>query len=251
MGAVTTRLLVAAMTLAMVTTSHVAAAQDCERGRELFDRAIEALGEGRAALGRDLLDESSRVCPRFATYMNLAIALRRTGEVPRAIELLRELLSGRHGELDPARRRDVEAQLELAVAELATLRLRVSGPNRTSVEVDGEVVGTSRGSAPLDVPIAAGEHMVRVAADGWSARRERVTVASGELRDLAIALTRAPELAPADSEDEESSFPTGWVLGGVAAVLAVAAIIAVVVVVTQNDAQDPRVVGAYETLRFP
>jgi hypothetical protein len=243
------RVLFAAATIACLQIPRPAAADDCDRGRELFDRAIDALGEGQAALGRDLLYESAEVCPRFATFMNLAIALRRTGETPRALELLRDLLAGRHGELDPERRADVEAQIELAVGELATLRVRVRGPERARVEVDGEEVGESTGRTPFDIPIAAGDHLVRIAADGWSARRERVTVTSGEVRDLTLVLSQAPNLE--SEETEESSFPTAWVVGGVIALAVVGAVVAIVWATTRGEEQDPRVVGTFETLRFP
>jgi len=245
----TLRLITLLAVLASSLGSSVAAAQDCDRGRELFERAVRVLEEGRAALGRDLLLESSRECPRFATYMNLAIALRRTGESPRAVELLRALLAGEHGELDAARRGDVEAQLELAVEELAIVRLRVTGPEQTTVEVDGAAVAESARETPVDIPVAAGSHIVNVAAEGWSAQRERVVVASGDVHELHLTLTPTPSLQDEPSDDE-SSFPTLWVVGGLA-LASVIAVVAIVLVTSSGGEEEPRVIGSFETLLFP
>jgi hypothetical protein len=71
------------------------------------------------------------------------------------------------------------------VAQKGTLSVRPS-PDSAVVFVDGSKVGTGR----AQVPVSEGAHQVRATAHGYTAKAESLTVEGGELRRVAINLSR-------------------------------------------------------------
>lgn len=129
-----------------------------QRARSLFERAVVLLREGRAAEGRDLLRESLAILPTVATRYNLAVALRRTGEVTEARFLLRRL---REEGLDENQRARIDEQLQLIAAQVATLEISVEGAQeRAEIEVDGISVGEAGNHTPFRIDVDPGEHSV-------------------------------------------------------------------------------------------
>lgn len=185
------------------------------RARSLFERAIEELREGHAAAGRDLLRRSLAILPTVATRYNLAVALRRTGEVTEAQFLLQRLLAE---ELTEAQRARVQEQLDSIDDQIATLEIRVrGGAAPASVEIDGIEVGEVDDAAPLRVSVDPGRH--------------RVAALSGNLRGTADAeldrgQTRRVELslAPFVEPGAPGPDPWPWVIAALAVVAAGAAV---------------------------
>ncbi len=180
------------------------------RARALFEQALEELREGRAAAGRDLLRRSLAILPTVATRYNLAVALRRTGEVTEAQFVLQRLLE--EGLEEPERAR-IEAQLEAVRAQIATLVITVSGGAAAAqIEVDGVEVGQS-GPRPLRVQVDPGRHRV-AALEGTLRGTADAEVDAGDARPIALRL--APFADPA----AEGVDPWPWVVTAIAVVAA-------------------------------
>jgi len=251
----------AALVLAGLVAHAAPAHADEAEARRLFENALEALEQGRAAEGRDLLRRSIELHPTLAARVNLAIALRRTGEPVEAMAVLEELLEGRHGRLSPAQRRRIEEQRDLARAEVATLHVSVRGPPSAPVEIDGEPSGTALAGEPLSVTVSPGRHVVAAAADGFAPARVGVRVEAGRTEEVALLLTSRAPVGPslvgtgeagANIEDDAGGSGGGvplwvWIAGG--AVLAAAGVVAVVLLIG-GDESEPTL-GTFVTLRGP
>jgi hypothetical protein len=236
--------------LFLIGSPSLAAADDVEDARRLFEQALDALQAGRAAEGRDLLRRSLAAHPTLAARVNLGIALRRTGEAPEAVEIFESILEG---DLSAEDRELVEAQLAQAREEVATLRVSVEGPPGADVEVDGRPVG-SASDEPLVVPVGAGTHVVVARAEGWRDARETLGVEPGGSRDVTVALVRSTESGGdgaqplAVDEASDSGVPLWvWIVGGVILAGVAAAITAAIVVSGQQN--DDGAVGTFYTLR--
>ena len=245
-----------------------ARADDRELARELFEQGTTALRDGRVEEGRDLLRESLELFPNLPTRFNLAVALRRAGDLLDAIELLEALAAGEHGRLSEEQHAEVARQLEQARSELPTLRVSVRGVPTASVRVDGQLAGSVSGST-LDVPVDPGTHVVQASADGYEDASQTVSAGRGDrvavvLRPRAVVpspehVARAEQAAALEAErgaepaleasvDDEGP-PWGWIAVG-AAVLA-GAVVGTVLLVgggTAEPVRDP-VTGLAITLR--
>lgn len=210
------------------------------RAEALFIEARELLMAGRTAEGRDLLREAIELYPTLNAALNLAMALRQTGQITESIELLGRVGAEEFGPLDEPRRTVFDRALAGAQRDLGRIRVRVSGVSEATVEVNGTPEGTVTNAAPLMVEVNPDEHVIAVStADGQSMRR-RVRVGRGERTDVGF------ELEPQPLEAEASN-AIWWVLG----TGAVAAIVAgIVIAVVANSQPDPEPVGdLFLTLR--
>ncbi len=100
---------------------------------------MSALESNDPTLARDLFESSLERCQRPSTAFNLALALRRSGEVRRALSVLRDVLAGDLGVLDAEQRAFAEEALTLTRGDLATVVVTVS-----LADVDGSVDDTDR-----------------------------------------------------------------------------------------------------------
>ncbi|MEM9190963.1 MAG: hypothetical protein AAGF12_17390 [Myxococcota bacterium] len=175
------------------------------RARALFDEAVERLRAGNAAEGRDLLRRSLAILPTIPTRYNLAVALRRTGEVTEAQFHLRQLLE--EG-LSEAQRQQIAEQLQPLQREIATLVIHVDHPEGAErVEIDGLEVGETHAAAPLRVEVDPGQHRVS-AYQGNLRGSGDVEMERGETRQLDLLLRPVAEGAAS---------PWPWIIVGATA----------------------------------
>ncbi len=242
------------LALSLLLGGAVAAAQDKPaaqtesteaKARELFEEAMQAMGVGNAALGRDLLRRSLALDARIPTRYNLGIALRKTGQTTEAIDTFEGLLNERV--LSHAHRAEIEEQLKGAKAELAILTVDLAGADGASIELDGQPVGEATGETPLRLVIDPGPHIVTARAGGTS--QQKIDAGPGETVAVTLHVLSITERDRANKEKRRRK-RAGWISGGVAVV---AAIVVTAVVVSQN--QTPGVAparpgdGSIEALR--
>ena len=216
---------------AAASVASVAAAQESsvslsakENAKLLFDEAVEQLDAGRGAVGRDLLRRSLALYPTVATRYNLGVALRQTGETSEAIATFEGLLEA--GGLNEVLAEKTQQQLKAARAELATLRIAVTGTARAEIEVDGRSMGEATPASPLVVQVDAGERAVVGRADGVS--RQRVQVARGETKDVTLHVIPSAERKRAEKRRRRRR--AAWIT--VAAAVTAGAVTALVVTQT-------------------
>lgn len=201
-----------------------------EKARELFDQATQALKEGNAAVGRDLLRRSLALDARMPTRYNLGIALRRTGQTTEAIDTFEGLL--RERSLTRRQRKGIQQQLDGARAELATLIVELAGADRAEIELDGRPVGEASGKAPLRLVIDPGAHVVTARAGGTA--QQSIDVGPGETLKATLHVMSVAERDRADKEKRRRR-RAGWISGGIAVA---AAVVVTAVLVSQNQTVD-------------
>lgn len=170
-----------------------------ERGVALFDEEqfTAALAEFEAAYA---------ISHRPALLFNIGQIQARLGHAVESADALEAYLE-QVAEVPAERRALVEA-------EIATQRGRIVSVTVTA-DVDGAMVSlddVDRGTTPLPAPlrVSAGEHLLRVSADGHETSQQRFRVAGGEERALSIDLVR---LAGARAGGGAAPFPTITVIG--------------------------------------
>jgi hypothetical protein len=153
------------------------------RGGLVELRFEEALAAAESLLGRDDLSEPGRV-EALVLRSQAHVAL---GDFGAAEEDYREILRASPGFTPDPPSTPSKAQQRFDKVRAATvgeLRLAID-PSDAKVRVDG------REAAPRPdgvLPLVAGAHDVEVARDGFDPRTERVEVAPGETRELALQL---------------------------------------------------------------
>lgn len=110
------------------------------------------------------------------------------GRYAEAAETIDEYLR-RARDLPADRRQEVTRMLTTLRGFIAHLRVRVT-PADATVALDGEPVSRERLASALTVN--PGRHVVAVQRPGYTVRAEPVVVASGESRDVVVALSAAP-----------------------------------------------------------
>lgn len=174
---------------AVVTAAGASAgAQPRSEAEERYERGVAlytarnyegALAEFQRSFvlsdGVDLLFNIGRTYQAMARYPEAATAIEEY--LRRARDLSRE------------RRDEVTRILETLRAFIAHLRVRVT-PADAAVSIDGEAVARERLAMPLAV--GPGRHVVAAQRPGFATRSEAVVVASGDSRDVTLALLPAP-----------------------------------------------------------
>jgi hypothetical protein len=233
----------------MIASSIPAGAQDVdreERARRLFAEANGLMDEGRFPDACDRLEQALELAPLPAVANNLAIARRATGDAVGAQAVLSELLAGSYGVLSDERRREVAALRREVAAEIATLRIRVTGAEQATVRFDGVEVGIVRRDVVRRVPANGGAHVVTATAEDGRRQERRLEVEPGETAEVALHFSSrhfsrrdgpsdlfAP--APEDSEGSGSALP--WVLGVAGGLVAIGVAVVIVIVVAGGGSE--------------
>ncbi len=198
----------------------------------LFDKGVADMQAGRFDTGCLAIEESYRIDPRPGTLFTLAECETKRGRIATALRHYDDYLAA-YGALSPDKRRKqgdrekiCRAQREAlssTVPEL-TLALPANAPPGTVVMRDGVVVD----KVDLGVPIRVdpGDHVIVTRAPGRPASTERVRLAVGERRGIALVVLEpapvVPVAAPADAQEG-----TNWRFGvGIASVSVGAALLA-------------------------
>lgn len=196
------------------------------RALAYFERGLERLRQGDAAAGRDLLRQSLSIYPNVATRFNLAVALRRTGEVTESRHVFRALLD--EPGLRPQERADIERELATVDGAVATLVLSVDPPRDAELEVDGFSAGSIPAGRRLSVSVDPGTHSVSALAGVLRGTAELEVTAGGVERAV---LT----LAPLGDRGDASGLHWGLGLGLTGLLVGAAAVLVAVLASPQSE----------------
>ena len=153
---------------------------------ELFRQGMQAMERNRFDEAVELLRASLASTARPATAFNLALALRATGRLSDASQILEGLLAGRYGELREAGADEAREVLATLQGEMSELSLDVDGPDDVQVRIDGGRLTLDRGRAV--VRLDPGRHVVVVSALDHRTFEQEVRLSRGERARLAVHL---------------------------------------------------------------
>lgn len=198
--------LVALLLTSALLASGTASAQQPEAGAEdprraeakaHFLRGVEHSGrsEWDAAVAEFL--RSREVLPTSTNTYNAAVALRKAKRFDEALEMYEALLR-EFPEIPASEKQLAERELEQLRTSIGTIEL-AGGVARAKIVIDGRERGVYPPAAPLRV--GAGQHTVRVSADGYLPFEARIEVVGGQTAKVAVvlpALTAAGRLSVAE-----------------------------------------------------
>lgn len=174
---------------------------------EIWERLLATLGEERGY----------KVC------YNLGLAYQKLGDATHAIERM-ESFANRAAK-DDERQKDALERVRAMKASLGALHVAASPEGQVALVRVGAAEARPAGFL---VYLAPGEHEVELYTGTARARRVRVTLVAGMTKELALeaatpakdnATTLRPGPSPAPAA-ETSSFPTAWLMGGLAVTVA-------------------------------
>lgn len=174
----------ALLAAAVVCSSAARAQQPRTEAQERFARAM-TLFEQRNYEGA--LAEFQRVhelTRRADLLFNIGRAQQALGRYPEAAAAVEEYLR-QTTDLPPQRRAEVQELLASVRRYIAYVRLSAT-PEAAAVRLDGRPVEAAQ--RPADIPVSPGRHTVEVTLDGHRPERQEVLLASGDRRELRVAL---------------------------------------------------------------
>ena len=176
----------AAWTLLTLTTT--AGAQPRSEAEVRFERGV-AMFTARNYEGALVeFQRSLALSGGVDLLFNIGRTYQEMGRYAEAAGVIDEYLR-RARDLTPERRQEVTRMLTSLRGFIAHLRVRVT-PVDATVALDGEPVDRARLAGSLAVN--PGRHVVTVQRPGFTTRAEPVVVASGETREVTVALSAAP-----------------------------------------------------------
>jgi len=167
-----------------------------EEARRRYAQGSEFYRRGRFAEAVAEFSEAYSLWPNPTILYALGQAYEGQSDVNRAIETYQRYLEvAPEGDL---RRQDAELHIEALRGLLAVVHVVVNVD--ASVVVDGEVVG----SAPGDIRLPTGRHVLELRADGYESQTAAVTIAGGTERTVTFELEPLPATA---TDHEPFRFP--------------------------------------------
>lgn len=206
-----TSLLVISTLVAGIPNAHAACGPSGEpsaRARAANDRAIELGKQNDYPSALREFQIAYDDCPSYVILYNIAKMARLTRDFSRSLEAYQRYLDDGRGEVDAARRSEVERE----IADLSTLvgYVTVEAPTGATVKIDGVVVGDAMLRKKLAVN--PGAHTFEAVLDGKTAR-ENASIRAGDSTKVILSFqTKAAEVPPDDDEQGGYTFPTGWVV---------------------------------------
>ena len=184
-------------------TSHAQSTPSAEAKAEAsshFRRGADLFQDGLYRPALVELKRAYEIAPNYRVLYNIGQTHMALGEFVEAIQAYEEFLRQGGSEIDPARRADLQAQLEHLRKNTARLAIHVSHDG-AAVSVDGKEVG----KAPLagDMALSVGQHRISARAEDGASTSEEVNVAGGDFRELTLTLV-APSLAQAPTLEAAS-----------------------------------------------
>ena len=245
-----------AVALACVTATALADGRD--ESRAAFRRGVVLAQGGDYTRARDAFIDAYRLYPHPSILLTLGIARWKTGELALAEQDLVKFLSD-DGGASAEEIANARAALANARAGLGTMRVRIA-PNGARATLDGQPIALVPGEF-AEVRAVVGEHTVEVNADGYTPKKQKVTVAGSgpTLVDLALEpreggrgpeplVPGRPPQAPGEPQGMSQRQVIGWTLVGTAGAAGVVGLItglrAQALASDYNDApagaQDPK-----------
>lgn len=197
---------------------------------ERFQKGVAFYNQGEAKLALVEFEKAYELVPDYRVLYNLGLVAIQLGEFARARLALESYLRQGGETIDPARRAEIERDLEMLRARTALLRVETAPP-RVLVLVNDVPHGETPNVEPLVLDV--GPHRISFRRDGYETTTERVTLAGGEEKTVSVRLTPVkPQVVtirerPAPPPAPVSSGPPvgAWVGWGVTAALATGAIV--------------------------
>jgi hypothetical protein len=156
--------------------------------RRHFSQAVALYTDGNydAALAEFLAAHKTK--PAAFILYNIGLTYKALFLYNDAIRSLEQYLRD-ESKLQPERKAEVEQILREMQALLAKVNLEIT-PDGANVKVDGRTIGR----APIgEYLLAAGRHVVDVAADGYAPQSRELLITAGQPTSLAIALVVIPK----------------------------------------------------------
>ena len=162
-----------------------ASPSDEAAGRQHFQRGLELLNiqDYDGALAE--FEASYRLSHRVSVLYNIGLARQALHRYPEAVDALEQYMR-EAASISPARRDALNAAITEIRGFIAELTLR-GVPDGARVRIDGAAAGTTPFARPIRV--SAGSHRIDVSADGFDDARDVVSVAGGDRREVAFAMS--------------------------------------------------------------
>ena len=187
-----TKLRFPAFVLACALVVQPAAAQSAAARAE-FEEGVALMQTGRFAEAAQRLSASLAHAPRTATAFNLAVSLRGTGDVLGALDRFERVLAGDYGKVSATERKQVQALVKETEAEVSVLGVRIA--NRIAgaeLRLDGALVPLGEQEV-VTVRVNPGTRQLTYVAPDYTSIDERVVLARGERRTVAVVPRRADD----------------------------------------------------------
>lgn len=223
-----------------------------EEARTRFGRGVELFREGNFAAALLEFRRAYDAVPNFNVLYNIGQTCIELADHASALRALEKYLEEGGSEIAPARRAEVERDIERLRARVGYLRIKVPSPN-ADVAVDDVVIGRS----PIDTEIVvnAGRRKVTVNGGPLAALTRLVDVAVGEHALLALedatpapAATPPPAVPAPDTSVKEASSSNVplWIGLVTTGALAAGTVVSGIVTLSAKSSLDDRV-GTYPT----
>lgn len=212
---------------------------DEEAARALAATAVTLAKQERYQEALDLFTKAYAIDPDPVLLFNIAYLHEKMGKLYEAFEAWERYLAVETAE---GPRKDAAARIEALRPRTPGRLVLEGGPAGARILVDGRAAGTVPSPA-LD--LAAGDHVVRLTADGHDPQGRTVTLEPGRTTSVRIELARtAPPLeppveAPAVAGDDSDSDTLTWVLVGVGAAALIGGGIAAGILLQPDDPAAP------------
>ena len=184
-----------------------------DASRNAFRHGVELLQEEKFEAARDALAEAYRLFPHPSILFDLGLARLHTGEYVQAERDLVSFLAD-DGGAPPSEIAGARETLMSVRSHLSTLSVRVA-PTAAKAWLDDTPLALAAGLNAA-VRVAAGEHTLRIEADGCKTRLVPLTLRPRELRALEVAL------APTATDDGRSLRRAGYGFTAGSGLLAIA-----------------------------
>jgi len=218
---------------------------EAEAARAHFRMGVDFYRERNFRAALIEFQRAYRAAPHYKLLYNLGQASVELQEYAAAIDYLSGYLHAGRGEIDEARRTEVEQTILELEGRIATVT--IEGEEGASIFVDDTLIGR----APLDRLVRVGAGRRRFAAERATGQRsERVLdVAAGDHLTVQLSFDEGSDEPPAVSDDAlgaTSDMPEGpspaipWAIATTAVLAAGAGTVAVLTALAQKDYKDER-----------
>jgi PEGA domain/Tetratricopeptide repeat len=166
-----------------------------ERAKALFTWAQRLYRQARYQEAIAKFEEAYALRPHPVIFFNIGKCWEQLGETPKAMRAYKDYLRLLPEAPDREIVADAIVNLERRLKEKGVQQLLVfADPQTARIEVDGKGLGTS----PASVELVAGNHLLKVTAEGYEPAERSLVISAAHSTEITINLRpRAPEPAPA------------------------------------------------------
>lgn len=182
----------ASVSLFLISPRHAASESgrgtEVSRARELYRHAVSDFDAGNLDTALRAFRESHELHPHSETQYNIACVLSRLGSYLEAITVFEQYLEQDEA-IQPARRAQIDGELERLRSSLGRVVIQVVPPGAT-VLIDGEEVATTTLGSPA--PVDPGAHVIQSRLEGYEVGTIEVAVEPGETSEVSLVLRPLP-----------------------------------------------------------